>query len=371
MKSDVLRLQWRRLALPAIVLAALALSLLIVQGGLKAVGDNAIANGDFEGGTTGWTCKSCTLTTGAPAQEGVAGQLTSTSRSARAQLIQSGITLQPNTTYELTFWARSEGGKDLRVTLMQQVAPRANYGMNKVNFDLTADGQVYTHTFTTVGFDAPVSDARLVLQAYKGRGLQYSIDNVTLTPTDEPPPPPPDDDRSDEILVFNRGSLATPFEITKSLSGFVEDKPPTGPANANWVTGQYAGFAGGTLYYRARIISIPVNQPGMKLGFCFWEQGFDHEECRGQVIDGIPGTELTWEHSLDDMWVKADPINWANPRTKHGFIVRNQHNKPVSAKKGWNWNGEDPDHWYPMKVHYTVVLVKEGGVFSGWDYYGW
>ena len=108
---------------------------------------------------------------------------------------------------------------------------------------------------------------------------------------------------ADEILVYNRGSNSNPFTVTQALGGFVVDNPPPGAANANWVTGQYAGFAGGTLYYRARIVGIPVNQPGMKLGFCFWEQGYDHEQCRGQKINGIPGTEATWSHKLSDMSV--------------------------------------------------------------------
>ena len=89
---------------------------------------------------------------------------------------------------------------------------------------------------------------------------------------------------SDEILVYNRGSNSNPFSVTKALGGFVVDNPPPGAANANWTSGQYAGFAGGTLYFRARIISIPQNQPGMKLGFCFWENKFENEECRGQII---------------------------------------------------------------------------------------
>lgn len=363
--------KWLRVAGLTLALAAVVALALVAPVGLRANGDDAIANGDFEGGTTGWSCKSCTLSAGAPAQDGAAGQWTSTSRTARAQLIQTGISLQPNTTYELSFWASSANGSDIRISLLQHVSPRTNYGIDNESFDLTTDGQVYTHTFTTTGFTLPVSDARLRFQAAKGRGVQYSIDNITLTTTDgPPPPPPPDGDRSDEILVFNRGSETTPFEVTQALSGFVMDQPGTGAANANWVTGQYAGFAGGTLHYRARIVGIPVNQPGMKLGFCFWENKFTNEECRGQIIDGIPGTEMTWEHKLNDMWVKSS-INWANPRTKHGFIVRNQRNKPVSAKKGWNWNGENPADWYPMRIHYTVVLVKDGGRLDSWDYYGW
>ena len=176
---------------------------------------------------------------------------------------------------------------------------------------------------------------------------------------------------ADEILIFNRGTKSNPFTVTKAMSGFIMDKPPTGAANANWVTGQYAGFAGGTVYYRARIVSIPKNQPGMKLGFCFWEAGYSHEQCRGQKINGIPGTEATWSHKLSDMWTKGARIDWSKPRTKHGFIVRNARNKPVSMKAGFNWGGENPDHWYPMKIHYTAVLVKAGGTFDGWQNYGW
>lgn len=175
---------------------------------------------------------------------------------------------------------------------------------------------------------------------------------------------------ADEILVFNRGTKSTPFSVTQSLGGFIVDRPPTGAANANWVSGQYANFAGGTLYFRARIISIPKNQPGMKLGFCFWQQ--KRENCKGQDIAGVPGTEKTWSFKLTSMWKKNNqPIQWAEPRSKHGFSVRNGRNKPVSDKGGFNWSGENPANWYPMKIHYTVVLVKAGGTFDGWHNYGW
>lgn len=372
MKKELLTERWTRMAGLALILSALVMMAIAMPPGLRASEDNAVANGDFDSNTTGWTCKICTLQTGAPAEGGTAAQLATTKTTGRAQLFQNNISLLPNTTYELRFWARSANGADLQVTLLQQVSPRVNYGLKNQVFNLTSEGRVFTHTFTTTGFNAAVTDARFRFQAERGKGLQYSIDGISLTPTvvTPPPPPPPGGDLSDEIQVFNRGSKTTPFVITQLLSGFIEDKPPTGTANANWVTGQYAGFADGTLYYRARIISIPKDQPGMKLGFCFWENGYTNEECRGQVLDGIPGNEVTWSHKLDDTWVKS-PINWANPRTKHGFLVRNQQNKPVSAKKGWNWNGEDPKNWYPMEIHYTVVLVKDGGTFDGWGNYGW
>lgn len=175
---------------------------------------------------------------------------------------------------------------------------------------------------------------------------------------------------ADEILIYNRGTKSNPFTVTAALGGFVVDKPPSGAANANWVSGQYANYAGGTLYFRARIVSIPKDQPKMKLGFCFWQQS--RENCKGQVIDGKAGSEKTWSFKLNSMWKKnGQAVNWAQARTKHGFSVRNAKNKPVSDKANFNWSGENPANWYPMKIHYTVVLVKPGGTFDGWQNYGW
>lgn len=360
---------WRVAGL-ALLVGVMALLAFVAPTGLWAAGDTVVVNGGFENGTNEWKCKLCNLSTGSPAQSGAAAQMTTTKTSGRAQLMQNNIVLQPDTTYELKFWAQSNKGEDLQVTLLKQSSPYTNYGIKTQSFDVTQSGQEFTVTFTTTGFSQPVSDARLRFRADKGKGKVYSIDNVSLTADGSPPPPPPPPPAGqDEILIFNRGSNSQPFTVTKAMSGFIMDQPPTGAANANWVTGQYAGFADGTVYYRARIIGIPQNQPGMKLGFCFWENKFENEECRGQVIDGIPGKEMTWSHKLNDMWVKS-PINWANPRTKHGFIVRNAKNDPVSGKKGWNWNGENPDLWYPMDIHYTAVLVKTGGE-PDWTKYGW
>lgn len=175
---------------------------------------------------------------------------------------------------------------------------------------------------------------------------------------------------ADEILLYNRGSKSSPFTVTESLGGFIVDNPPPGAANANWVTGQYANFAGGTLYFRARIISIPKNQSGMRLGFCFWQQ--KRENCKGTSIAGVPGTEKTWSFGLNNMWKKnGQPIIWSQPRNRDGFSVRNAKNLPVSNKANFNWSGENPKDWYPMNIHYTVVLVKAGGTFDGWQNYGW
>ncbi len=166
---------WLRVVALALALGALVVLALAAPAGLRAAGDNAVANGDFESGTSGWACKICALTTGSPADSGAAAQWSTTKKTGRSQLYQSNITLLPNTTYELRFWARSADGADLRVTLYQQVAPRANYGLKNQSFNLTANGQVFSYTFTTTGFSSTVSDARLQLQADKGT-VQHRLD---------------------------------------------------------------------------------------------------------------------------------------------------------------------------------------------------
>lgn len=355
MKIDVLPMKGLRVAGLALVLMALALVAFAAPAGLRAAGPNVVVNGDFESSTAGWTCKSCTLSAGAPAASGAAGQFTTTSRTARAQLSQTDIALEPNTTYELSFWGRSANGADVTVTLVQQGAPRANYGIKNVSFNLTSNGQVFSHTFTTTNFSQPVADARLRFQAAKGKGLIYSLDNITLVAGDEPPPP-----AGGEMLIYDWNK-----PITIDEGGFAMDK-----------TSQYLGqnwespvnYADGRLYFRARIYSIPVNQPGMKLGFCFW-QG-DRENCRGNDVPGAAGVVSTWDFALHDMWKKnGDEILWDQPRKKMGFSVRDGQNDPVSNKTSDNWGGNNPNDWYPMNLRFQVVLVPAGQSFSGWQNY--
>ena len=74
--------------------------------------------------------------------------------------------------------------------------------------------------------------------------------------------------------------------------------------------------------------------------------------------------------AVADMWKKEGRlILWDQPRSRNGFAVRNRQNLPVSDKQGWNWNGEDPDEWYPLDLRFTVVVVEKGAGFSGWSNY--
>ena len=354
MNKDRALNQWLRIGVLGFVLAALAVFAFAAPG-LRAAGENAVANGDFESGAGGWTCKACSVVTGAPAQTGAAAQLTTLQKTGRAQFYQNGISLQPNTTYEFKFWGRSNNGANVQVTLLAQNSPFTNYGIAPKNFDLTADGQEFTYTFTTTGFSQPVSNARLRFRADKGKGLVYSLDNISLIPSDSPPPPD-----GDEMLIYDWNK-----PITTAEGGFAMDKTSQ-YLTQNWE--QPVNYADGRLYFRARVFSIPVNQPGMKIGFCFWQGAA--ENCRGNEVPGVAGSDVTWDFALHDMWKKGGlEVDWSAPRKKMGVSIRDGQNDPVSNKTSTDWGGNNPADWYPMNVRVQVVLVPAGETFSGWQNY--
>lgn len=178
----------------------------------------------------------------------------------------------------------------------------------------------------------------------------------TNTPTATATLPP-----GEELLFYNWNR-----PIVEADAGFALENPPT--VDGDWTTP--INYGGGTLYFRAEVRSQPVEQPGMRLGFCFWQNPGNLENCAGSEVPGIAGNVVTWSIPVNQMWKKDGiPLDWSKDRSKLGVIVRNKKNLPVSDKQGWMWNGENPDEWYPLDVWVMGVIVEEGAGFSGWDNY--
>jgi len=152
--------------------------------------------------------------------------------------------------------------------------------------------------------------------------------------------------------------------VQKSDRGFPWDRSPD--YNFNWVSP--VNYAGGTIYFRAEVRSMPKPEP-MKLQFCFWQFRNTRETCsRTQLIS--VGEVKTWSQPLQGMWKKNNrSLDWTRPRDRNGVAIKNANGKPVSNYSGWNWNGENPDNWYPMNMRFTVVVVRQGKAFSGWQNY--
>ncbi len=84
---------------------------------------------------------------------------------------------------------------------------------------------------------------------------------------------------------------------------------------------------------------------------------------------GAP-VSVTWSNEINTMWkLNGNPLDWTRPRQQYGVAVKTSAGNPVSDYNGWNWSGENPAHWYPMNLRFTVVVVEAGKTFSGWQNY--
>ncbi len=157
-----------------------------VAGGCASAAGNAVQNGTFEGSSANWTFytnSSGNFTLTGDAYECTqAAQLQFNGPGSNMQLFQSGIALQPNTHYRLSFAATSNSGHDLALYLHKHTAGYGSYGLDIGTVDLTNQWQRFSYEFTSSGFAAPVSDGRLrfwfVGQATAGD--LYRIDDVRL-----------------------------------------------------------------------------------------------------------------------------------------------------------------------------------------------
>ena len=148
-------------------------------------------------------------------------------------------------------------------------------------------------------------------------------------------------------------------EVTQNQHGFPNNTPP----RENYDYTGFPNYAQGTLYFRAEVISQPVPQTGMKIQLCYWQEldgdNFALEACANLVtVAGTAGNIVCWDTPIGGMWKKDGvPIDWTRPRYRIGLAIKNAQKLPVSDYNGWNWNGEDPEDWYPLDLHFTAILV--------------
>lgn len=180
----------------------------------------------------------------------------------------------------------------------------------------------------------------------------------------EPPAPPPPPQTATELLIYSFTGV-----VTKAHRGFPWDQPPRSEANGDWT--RPPNFAEGTIHLRAEIIKMPSPQT-VKLQLCHWQDNNQLETCSdlGKLVYQGRPVVLEWSQAIPQMWKKDNkPLDWTRPRARCGLAIKNAGNRPVSGYSGWNWNGEDPDEWYPMDLKFRAVVVAKGAKFSGWDRY--
>ncbi|MEM7166111.1 MAG: carbohydrate-binding protein [Planctomycetota bacterium] len=142
--------------------------------------DNALANGDFENGSTPWRFYSngnaslATISVGGSDVARVAIQQPGTN----VQLYQPAVELTAGETYTVSFRAYSNTGHDVRVRLHLHTSPWTNLGLNQL-VNLTGTWQQFTLQFTATQTTA---NARFSfwLAPFDASGDQYFIDDVVV-----------------------------------------------------------------------------------------------------------------------------------------------------------------------------------------------
>lgn len=154
---------------------------------------NVVQNFDFSAGDAQWkmhTNGTAVFSVEDEAVCGPAATITIDQPGSNVQFYQPGLTLQANTTYLLSFWGKSNNGRNLSLFLHKHDPNYANYGLRDHEVDLSPDWQQFQIEFTTSGFSGEVNDARLRfwLAPHAKAGDVYWIDQVSLVPAGDAPP---------------------------------------------------------------------------------------------------------------------------------------------------------------------------------------
>lgn len=112
-----------------------------------------------------------------------AAEVTINQSSGNIQFHQSGLDLQPDTTYELSFAAYSSDGSDMSLWVHQHRRPYTTYGMAGQQVPLETAWRTYQYTFTTPHLVVKHSARlRFWFKPYAQDGTVYHIDRVVLRP---------------------------------------------------------------------------------------------------------------------------------------------------------------------------------------------
>lgn len=157
---------------------------------------NAVTNSDFNSGTTGWSFSTTgggVLSVTSPGyQSENAARIIVADAGATTQLFQNGLILSPDSTYRLTFAARSTSGDDCDVTVSKSDPPYSVYGPSGELVDLRGAWKSFYMDFKPKNFSSPVNDVRLRFTFTRTAtpGEAYDIDDVRLFAIGENTPPP-------------------------------------------------------------------------------------------------------------------------------------------------------------------------------------
>jgi len=153
-----------------------------------------LLNPGFETGTSSWAAFSngailfSSEVVGTGAEH--AGRAIVTTVGDNTQVYQAGVTLEPNSVYQLSFSARADSGRDMDVSILRHSGAFMSYGLWAYYVNLDHDWKTFTIEFETDPWPARVTDGRFMVRLgqYAHSGDVYWFDNFVLRKLRDRPP---------------------------------------------------------------------------------------------------------------------------------------------------------------------------------------
>ncbi len=152
---------------------------------IKPPFENILSNGDFTGGTSGWTCETtdgsadCSVVSG----EYVVNISDGGSTEYAIQPLQGPINLSSGATYTFAFDAKASSNRDSQIKIERDGTPWEDFSDIGSGQSLTTSMQRFSYTFT---MSESVSNARLVMNI-GNNNADVTIDNIWLVEDSEDP----------------------------------------------------------------------------------------------------------------------------------------------------------------------------------------
>ncbi len=127
-------------------------------------------------------------------------------------------------------------------------------------------------------------------------------------------------------------------------------------------------YVGGTIHMRLEVLSKPSTK-GVNYQICIFQDqhSSDKHACAKYQYFTAPGV-YTWQQPVSSLW-QFNVIDWSRKLLDTMLVVKDKNGNPVDDRYGFGgaWDGS-PDFslYYPMEVHFTAIVVRNGGIFTGW-----
>lgn len=177
---------------------------------------DSIFNGKFDQGKSAWTLNVWDgEATGTIDNEEYKIDVSSIgTENYQIQLIQSGLILEKDQSYKLTFDARATASRSIEVNVEQHEDPWASYLESVQNFDLTTTKSTYSFVFTMNA--ATDQNSRLSFNFGGATGTVF-LDNVVIEKTDAPPTVISEKTPLNQTKIsYSHGNLFVKFDTQKN-----------------------------------------------------------------------------------------------------------------------------------------------------------